>query len=225
MAAAVHYNGVAQATWPELQRAPLSNNKLNNPWDVRQNVGDVELPNGRFLRIDIDAETFAIINNSNALYVRLKDLEWFVKDGAAYLIVHYDPKEKKFEYRSMHGIIYGGPCEHDNGDRLDNRRNNLVPLGEARAGHPACLLKDLRRSCPNSRHLEKIFLKRLAAFEEWYRKVEALEDVEWECPPDPRLDERFRSVLINLKVSAWGTASGRVRRIPAMCARACAISL
>jgi len=198
MEAAVHYNEVARATWPDLRAEPLSSKLINNPWDVRENIGDIELPDGRFYRLDIDATSFAVIDRSEALYTRLKDLEWFMKDGFAWVIIKYDPDLKCFEYRGMHELLHCGPCDHDNGDRLDNRRSNLVEPGTARCGHPYRPLMDLRRGRSNSRYLEKLYLRRLADFLDWRQKVKDRKDVGCGCPDDPRLDERFRPVLTNL---------------------------
>lgn len=128
--AAAHYNAVIRALYP--------GRKLN-PSIISQR-GDLVmgrerwfwLVEGKYGRVD-QFET----KETPWCYWNLLKLEWFLRKGMIQTVA-WDKEAGKFVYRRMDELVYGGPCEHINGDPLDCRRSNLRPMGwEERQQAPA----------------------------------------------------------------------------------------
>lgn len=116
------YNAVAKKLWPGC--------KLN-PAPATQS--DYHLPRyGRVLWLApgihgiVDQEK---TEDTPVSYWEIYRCDWFYRDGMV-CRADFNLAAKSFTLQTLHEFVFGAPCKHRNGNLLDNRRSNLMPLGD-----------------------------------------------------------------------------------------------
>jgi len=200
--AAAHYNAVVYQMGAAGPKGKDGEPRFNNLWDIRPLNCDYITSDGRqWRRIEIDQKAFAIVNFENDLYLKLKDLDWFLLNGTP-VVIQDATKEApwRFEYLPMGDVVLGEPADYLNGDPLDCRACNLVPKGQLpkipkKPFSPSFPLRDFTPSKRDLSPLERRFARQLEEYNQWqegFRRGEPQSGIE---PTNPWLDPRYRDII------------------------------
>lgn len=183
--ASAYYNAVAAKTWPN-----LTQKQMNNPWDLRRNVGYLRSAGKQQRIIEIDEEDYFLADES--MYLQIKDWDWFIDSAThmASVIMDCEKVENKwtFQIKSAQEVIFGSAAWNLNGNPMDNRLSNLCSTDVK----PIDLNKPL---IPLVRAVEfpvevdpevEDFIRRLVGRLEWEEEMSRVGFVKGSEPRDPR---------------------------------------
>ena len=83
---------------------------------------------------------YAYAKMDNGDYDELIKHKWRLSSSGYALFVKREGQAFNSNY--MHKMIYGETCSHKNGDRLDNRRENLIPSVRSQCGPKRTAIPD-----------------------------------------------------------------------------------
>ncbi len=183
--ASAYYNAVASKTWDG-----LSPKQLNNPWQIRRNIGFLHSARQSIRVVEIDEEEYFLVDESD--YMQLKDWDWFIDPKTHFPSVIMDCEKVDgkwtFKISSAHDIIFGGPARHINGNPFDNRSANLCNIDQniTYLKSPLVPLVERMEFSEEPDPVVADFIRRLVDALEWKESFRVKGFAEGVEPRDPR---------------------------------------